>query len=174
MVAGNKGGRPKGDHHQYVTDLGPLDSNGRRPCTCAFCPYEYESMRPEQVWEHAIHHCKNISGECKAQAIDQVAAKTTKLQAPAVKRSRTDSQSVKTAASTQSSLSLPSVRAVTPSSGTVTPQAQRELDTLFLRALVHAGVPFNVAEDPFVIDLLQQLRPKWNVPGKPILKLRAL
>lgn len=163
MSAANKGGRPRGSHHKYIHNQGDLDVYNRRPCECAYCPHKYESMRPEQVWTHVIDHCKNIPAEVRSAAIDDSAAKAPELQAPQPKRTRTGQLRQQ---ESRSSSSGNSIRQFTPSAGNVTPATQKELDSLLLRAFVHAGLPFRVADNPFLVDLLQTLRPKWQVPGR--------
>lgn len=160
-----KFGRPTGLHHTYVHDYGPLDSANRRSCRCSFCQHFYESMRPEQVWKHLSDDCKSIPQECQDQVRDDCAAadKGKAALPPAAKRSRSTDQS--TINKPSGSNSVPSVAKFTPSSANVTPQAQQELDQKCLRAFVHGGIPFKVIEDPYVLDLLDDLRSKWKVPG---------
>lgn len=171
-MSGNKGGRPKGPHHLYIRDQGALDSSGRRACQCAFCDHEYAAMRPEQVWAHCLNECNQITQEVRDQARDHCAAKVTQPQAPQAKRKRSASAGQPASSSISASGPLPSVAGGqgslarhTPASGNVTQQTQLELDSKCLRAFVHAGWSFNSIEDPYVVDWLQSLRPKWHVPG---------
>lgn len=162
MSTSKDAGRPRGAHHTYVQNHGQLDSSNRRSCECVYCSFRYESMRPEQVYTHILDHCKAVPEEIRTQAFDELAKRGPGLTGPQRKRSRT-TELRETDSPSRSSGS--SIRQFTPSAGNVPPGHQKELDSLYLRALVHAGIPFNAAENPFVIDLLQTLRPRWKVPG---------
>jgi hypothetical protein len=162
----NKGGRPVGLHHQYVQDKSQLDTAGRVSCRCVFCPFIYKSMRPEQVWNHVLEQCKEITEESREGARDQYAAsKGEELKGPAAKRSRSTQPGIPVIITSPTSSAVSSIRRYTPSSGNVTTQAQKDLDIKLLRALVHAGIPLNAIENPYLLDLFKTLREKWKVPG---------
>lgn len=164
----NKGGRPVGLHHQYITEKGKLDAAGRVPCRCVFCPFKYKSMRPEQVWNHVLERCKEIPKESRDVARDQFAtSKGGELKSPpAGKRLRSMQPEFSAQIISPITTAVSSIARYTPTSGNVTAQAQKEFDLKLLRAFVHAGIPLSAVDNPYLLDLFQTLREKWKVPGK--------
>ena len=48
------------------------------------------------------------------------------------------------------------------------------LDKKILKAWVMAGIPFNVIENPFVLDLFKDLRPSYSPPSRTTLSNRLI
>ena len=137
-------GRPRGNDHEHIIVHGKLDSHGRGPCQCAHlpCVFQYQNMRSELVWVHVLEHCKGMTDEGRAAVRDQLTSRLEPAAGPKAKRSR---GSTAGSLAPKGSPNATSLAKFTPSSGQVTPKLQQELDTKFVRAIVHAGVSFNAA-----------------------------
>ena len=156
----NKGGHPPGLTHQYIRDHGELKSDRRKDCTCIYCPHRYISCRPEAVWKHILQTCPSISKK-ERKAAQDLKTSGTQLSAPQ------NGKRLRSAGTPKgSSASQQSVSAVTPAVSRVTPALQKELDVKLLRAFVHAGIPPNAVEDPFVLDFIWSCRPGYSTPGQ--------
>ena len=138
------GGRPGGDHHEHIIVHGKLDSRGRGPCQCAHlpCVFQYQNMRSELVWVHVLEHCKGMTDGGRAAFRDKLTSRLEHAAGPKAKRSR---GSTAGSLAPKGSPNATSLAKFMPSSGH--PKLQQELDTKFVRAIVHAGVYFNADDN---------------------------
>ena len=153
-------GRLAGHYREHVTKSGPLDSNNRRNGSCSYCSHEYISMRKEMVFKHLSDECKGVTKEIKKTLSDRFADKPPPT-VPAHKRTRFGKEAAVSKASSGASGS--SIKHFTSTIDHCPPAAQAALDTKGIRAFVHAGVPFNVAEGPYWQDWLHDMRPSYVV-----------
>ena len=168
-------GRPRGPTKDWTRQHGPLNKNGRRDSTCAFCEHKFISTRPEQVHTHLLDECKQVPNETKDQFSEHVANKKGggPLKAPVGKRLRSGLESSNTSAVASNSRPC-GVVAVTPTTAKVTPAVRRELDAKLVRAFVHTGLPFAAVDNPYLLDLLATLRPQYQPPGNCAVAARGL
>ncbi|EXX68066.1 hypothetical protein RirG_108450 [Rhizophagus irregularis DAOM 197198w] len=142
----NKGGPKFDEVWQYFTQGEELNP-GHYKATCYHCKKKWSRGRPVALKAHLANECLACPEDISKYWRDKLAENTYK-QTKIVNHFSSDEP-------------LP-------------PEINNRIDCSLLKAWVMAGIPFEVVENPFVLDLFKNLNPAYIPPSRTTLSGRLL
>lgn len=154
----NKGG-PKFDEVWKYFIQGEEVNSGHYKVSCCHCKKEWARGKPAALKAHLANEClpcpEEISRYWREKLIESKVNYTRRLSV------QNDDDVLMQPLPTQSK--------ITQHFGLNTPlssQASNRIDQSLLKAWVMAGIPFEVIENPFIVDLFKDLNPGYVLPSR--------
>lgn len=150
----SKGGAPSDPIWKFFIKRGiPDKTTNRRDCVCTLCPQLFKQARLDSLRSHILSKCPGATPEIKAQVDEVLAKKAAEVKAP------TGRKSLKRQAAQS---------AITESVDTRRTGKAEELRLNFqlLRIIVTSGASFALADNPWLIQFLHDLRPSYTPASK--------
>lgn len=135
----NKGG-PKFDEVWQYFIQGAEGNPGHYKATCHYCKKEWSRGRPVALKAHLANECSECPEEISEYWKDKLAENMANYT-----RKKQD----------QTQTSQPR------SDDPLPPEISSHIDHSLLKAWVMAGIPFEVIENPFILDLFKNLNPAY-------------
>jgi hypothetical protein len=149
-----KPGRPKDEIWKfYRTNPNTNDA------TCVYCPKYWGNGRPGEMEAHLANICPSVPENIKEYWQKMLANKVINY-----KRTNNTKDS-----------NLRQLDQLNTNQHKILPiYEQNEIDKAVLKAWIATGIPFEVIDNPFMIDLFKQLNSAYNPPGRMTLSNRLL
>ena len=147
----NKGG-PKFDEVWQYFIQGAEGNPGYYKATCYHCKKEWSRGRPVVLKAHLANECS----ECPEEISEYWQNKLAENMANYTRRKHSSQDQTQT------------------SDDPLPLEISSRIDRSLLKAWVMAGIPFEVIENPFILDLFKNLNPAYVLPSRTTLSGRCL
>lgn len=138
------------------------NSKGHYSAKCHYCSKFFDVGYPWKLEKHLAKECGGCNREIRKYYLDVIAKKQTKT----VKKKESNQIS----SNKQEQLSLSEFYEST----TLTTERNDNINRALIRAFVMCGIPFNIIQNPYFIELLRQLRPAYTPPNRKAISGRLL
>jgi len=147
-------------------ERGKSSSAGHYSAKCSYCASKWARGEPQKLEAHLALECAYVDDEVRQIYLLRVSNRDQSNEA------ESDIQTVlkKQKINKQSSIS----KFFPQSEGGLSEARINAINSSLLKAFVVCGIPFSVVENPFFIDLLQNLCPNYQPPSKEVLAGRLL
>jgi hypothetical protein len=155
----NNNTKPFSEIWEYY-EKGSVKSNGHYEAICLHCKTVWSRGKPQKMEAHLANECLLCPEEISNYWCKKVANRQTNY----IRKSKPQLlNSTQTQITDHYLSNQPLPKSVVD-----------KLDQKILKAWVIAGIPFNVIENPFVLDLLKDLRPGYSPPSRTTLSNRLV
>ena len=137
------------------------NSKGHYSAKCHYCAKFFDVAYPWKLEKHLAKECSSCNRDIRKYYLDVIVKKQTKT----VKKESNQISSNK-----QDQLSLSEFYKST----TLTTERNDNINRALIRAFVMCGIPFNVIQNLYFIELLRQLRPAYTPPNRKAVSGRLL
>lgn len=160
-----RGGGPKFDDVWQYFIKGEEVNSGHYKATCYHCKKIWARGKPAALKAHLSNECLPCPEDIRKYWCDQIAEKeinyTRNLHSLQNPPTQSLMKQTKLTSNFGSNTPLPS-------------QTNSRIDRSLLKAWVMAGIPFEVIENPFILDLFKDLNPGYIPPSRTTLSGRCL
>jgi hypothetical protein len=155
-------GGPKFDEVWSYFNKGEEAKDGHYSATCFNCERTWARGKPAKLKAHLANQCIQCPLNIQKYWQEKLAAEKNKY-----------TRSQKTTIS-QTSLQQQSITNHFRSNKELPPVLSEQIDHSLLKAWVMAGIPFEVIENPFIVDFIHDLNPGYVPPSRITLSNRLL
>ncbi|CAB4392255.1 unnamed protein product [Rhizophagus irregularis] len=159
-----KNTKPFSEIWEYY-ERGVQKNNGHYEAICFYCKSKWSRGKPQKMEVHLANECIQYPEEISRYWHEIIANRQ-------ITYTRNNQKS------------LPSLRPPNSTQSQITDHYKSDqsllksvvdrLDKKVLKAWIMAGIPFNVIENPFVIDLFKDLNPGYSLPSRTTLSDRLV
>jgi len=143
-------------------EKGARKDNGHYEAICPHCKTKWSRGKPQKMESHLANECSSCPEEISLYWREKVANRQTNYN-----RNLKLLFSLPNSTQTQITDHYSSDQYLSKS-------VIDRLDKKVLKAWVMAGIPFNIIENPFVLDLFKDLRPGYSPPSRTTLSNRLI
>jgi hypothetical protein len=154
--------RPFSEIWEYY-EKGTQKNNGHYEAICTYCKTKWSRGKPQKMEAHLANECLPCPEEISRYWRERVANRQTNYNRNSNSLLSQPPNSSQTQITDHYSTNQSLPKSVVD-----------RLDKKILKAWVMAGIPFNVIENPFVLDLFKDLRPGYSPPSRTTLSGRFL
>ena len=163
----NKGGPKKDEVWEYFIQ-GEEVNPGHYKVSCYYCKKEWKRGKPANLKAHLANECAPCSEEISKYWCDKlVESKVNYTRQPSIQNNNAPQP-----------IQFPLKQArITQHFGSDKPlpfQTSDRIDQSLTKAWIMAGIPFEVIENPFILDLFKDLNPGYTPPSRFTLSGRLL
>src|ERR1044072_8076356 len=141
-------------------EKGAQRNNGHYEATCSHCKSKWSREKPQEMEAHLANKCLLCPEEISRYWCERVATRETNY----TRNSKLLPSLPQPPNSTQSQITDHY-----SSDQSLPKSVVNRLDKKVLKAWVIAGIPFNVIENPFILDLFKDLKPGYSLPSRTTL-----
>lgn len=148
-------GRPAADVWVHFIKEPVRNSKGHFSAKCLYCPKKFQRGEATRLVAHLANHCIGCDPEIRKKYLELINQKNTR----------------------SNDISLSSEQSLLSrfyESTSLTKEREHSINRSLIKAFVCAGIPFSSIQNPYFVELLQQLRPAYHPPSSEVLSGRLL
>ncbi|CAG8797312.1 28468_t:CDS:1, partial [Racocetra persica] len=162
----NSGGRTLSPVWKYFNRK-KTQSPGHFSAECSYCPAKWSRGEPQKLEAHLALECPNVNDEIRQIYLLRVAYRNNLEE---------QSENLTNSKKKKSNNSQPCLTKYFPQKEGENLSEERinSINSSLLKAFVTCGISFSIIENPFFIDLLQNLCSNYQPPSREVLSGRLL